>query len=46
MIDYTVLNPLQANIEYYWASVTIQVVEINQLTSLGDPVFSINQRCD
>jgi hypothetical protein len=33
------LNPLQANVEYYGDSVTIQVVELNQHTSLGNPAF-------
>jgi len=33
------LNPLQANVGYYWDSVAIQVSELNLNTSLGNPAF-------
>ena len=33
------LNPLQANVEYYGDAVTILVRELNPFTSLGNPAF-------
>ena len=37
--NFWLLHPLQANVGYYGDSVTIQVAELNQLTSLGNPAF-------